>query len=432
MSIRFFLQDTFFYGGLSLLNRSVSLLLFPVLVRSLSKEEYAIVDSFTVLSGFLFVMLLLGIDSAVARFLADTKNDFEKKHLFTESVLCLIVNIITFIPIIYLLNSFLLDYYLGDSTYKFLFPLILSNLSIHLIIHNFLSLFKWMFEKFNYFLISFGHTTFTIFLTLYFLLMHEQGLLSVFYGQLISSFIFLIISLMIGKKYICYKLINFKIFRFYKFGFPIFLVSGLGCIIPIIERNFISHHLTLQDIAVFSVSLKIVLFLSLITSTFNTAWTPFALSIFKKDNALGIFNKIFVFILFSTGVLILLLNFFSDKLITFLAGVEYSQSVSLVLPLLLSRFFIFSSLFISIGVFIKKKNKYLILPKIIYIICFIMLAPLYIQKGGLVGFCNIVLICSIVSFIIHVIINIKISDYNFKYIYYIPFILLSIYTINIH
>ena len=312
-----------------------------------------------------------------------------------------------------------------------MFPIVLLNLSFHLIIHNFLGLFKWMFKKFNYFLISFGHSTFTILLTLYLLLRHEQGLLSVFYGQLISSFIFLIISIIIGRKYICFNFFELKIFRFYKFGFPIFLVSVLGCVIPILERNIISQYLTLEDIAIFSVSLKIVLFLTLVTNTFTTAWTPYALSIYKNGNLEKIFNQILILILSIIGLTIFLLYFFSNELISLLAGSTYSNSVTLVLPLLLSRFFIFSSLFISIGIFIKKENKYLVLPKILYILSFLFLAPYYIKLSGLLGLCNVVLFCSIISFITHIIINIYRSDFNFKYKYFIPFYLFSLYSIYV-
>lgn len=286
-----------------------------------------------------------------------------------------------------------------------------------------------MFEKVNYFILSFGHALLTILVSLFLLVKLDYGLIAIFYGQLFSSLFFCIVGFLLVGKYLTFTLGKSYMKAFFNIGIPVCLISCLGCLIPIIERNFISKYLSLSDIAVYSVALKIVLILALITNTFNTAWSPFALSIYKKQNSDIMFKKIFLYTSSFLFLIVLLLSFFSQSLIEILAGSDYYESSILVAPLLLSRFYTFSSRFISIGIFIKKKNIFLIIPQVIYIISFFIIAPILIQKDSIMGFCKAILICSLISFFIHLILVHKISEIRFKVIYYIPVLLFTWYSV---
>jgi O-antigen/teichoic acid export membrane protein len=425
--LRNFYSDSLFYGGLGVLNQLTSLFLFPILVRYLSKDEYAIIDSFTVLSGFISVVLFLGLDSGIARLFADANDDSERKQIFSQVTFCMLFFLITVLPIIYSYRNIILFNYIGDISHGDLFGILLINLFFYLFIQNFLGLFKWTFDKLNYFVLSFGHAILTIIISIYYIKFLDLGLESVFYGQLSSSSIFIVVGLLQAKKYLTTRISLNYIRSAYCVGIPICLISVLGNVIFIIERKTIVQYLSLSDIAVYSVSLKIVLILVLFTNTFNTAWTPYAFSIYKKVNSNIIFNRIFISINSLLFFVIFFLCYFSHTLIEFLAGADYYDSSSLVAPLLLSRFYAFSSRFISIGVYIKKKNMYLIIPQVFYIYTFLVVAPVLIQKELIMGFCKAILLCSLISFFIHLFLSYKISDIRFHFLYYIPIMSFTVY-----
>lgn len=373
--------------------------------------------------------MLLGIDSAVARLIADADCNLKRKQIFSQSVFLIFLSLISIVPILYYFRGSILINYIGDSSHSYLFSIVLCNLFLNLFIQNILGIFKWMFEKVNYFILSFGHALLTILVSLFLLVKLDYGLIAIFYGQLFSSLFFCIVGFLLVRKYLTFTLGKSYMKAFFNIGIPVCLISCLGCLIPIIERNFISKYLSLSDIAVYSVALKIVLILALITNTFNTAWSPFALSIYKKQNSGIMFNKIFLYTSSFLFLIVLLLSFFSQSLIEILAGSDYYESSILVAPLLLSRFYTFSSRFISIGIFIKKKNIFLIIPQIMYIISFFMIAPILLQKDLIMGFCKAILICSLISFFIHLILVHKISEIRFKVIYYMPVLLFTWYSL---
>ena len=427
--MRNFFSDSIFYGGLGVLNQLTSLFLFPILVRYLSKDEYAIIDSFTVLSGFISVILLLGLDSGIARLFADANDDSERKQIFSQVTICMLLFLITVLPIIYFYRNIILFNYIGVISHGNLFGVLLINLFLYLFIQNFLGLFKWTFEKLNYFILSFGHAILTIIISIYYIKILDLGLESVFYGQLSSSSVFIVVGLFQARKYLTSRISLNYIKSAYYVGIPICLISVLGNVIFIIERKTIVLYLSLSDIAVYSVSLKIVLILVLFTNTFSTAWTPYAFSIYKKTNSNIIFNKIFIFINLLLFSIIFFLGYFSHPLIEVLAGSYYYDSSTLVIPLLLSRFYTFSSRFISIGIYIKKKNFYLIIPQVIYICTFFAVAPVLIQKELIMGFCKAILLCSLISFLIHLFLSYKISDIRFEIAYYIPILSFTVYLL---
>ena len=373
--------------------------------------------------------MLLGIDSAVARLIADADCNLKRKQIFSQSVFLIFLSLISIVPILYYFRESILINYIGDSSHSYLFSIVLCNLFLNLFIQNIIGIFKWMFEKVNYFILSFGHALLTILVSLFLLVKLDYGLIAIFYGQLFSSLFFCIVGFLLVGKYLTFTLGKSYMKAFFNIGIPVCLISCLGCLIPIIERNFISKYLSLSDIAVYSVALKIVLILALITNTFNTAWSPFALSIYKKQNSDIMFKKIFLYTSSFLFLIVLLLSFFSQSLIEILAGSDYYESSILVAPLLLSRFYTFSSRFISIGIFIKKKNIFLIIPQVIYIISFFIIAPILIQKDSIMGFCKAILICSLISFFIHLILVHKISEIRFKVIYYIPVLLFTWYSV---
>ena len=373
--------------------------------------------------------MLLGIDSAVARLIADADCSLKRKQIFSQSVFLIFLSLISIVPILYYFRESILINYIGDSSHSYLFSIVLCNLFLYLFIQNILGIFKWMFEKVNYFILSFGHALLTILVSLLLLVELDYGLIAIFYGQLLSSLFFCIVGFLLARKYLTFTLGKSYMKAFFNIGIPVCLISCLGCLIPILERNFISKYLSLSDIAVYSVALKIVLILVLITNTFNTAWSPFALSIYKKQNSNIIFNKIFLYTSSFLFLIVLLLSFFSQSLIEILAGSNYYESSILVSPLLLSRFYTFSSRFISVGIYIKKKNFYLVIPQVIYIATFFIVTPIFIQKDLILGFCKAILICSLISFFIHLILVHKISEIRFKVIYYIPVLLFTWYSV---
>ena len=79
-------KDTSFYGIASVLTRSISLLILPLLARHFSVEEYGLFDLLYLSLTLLVTFFIFGQDSSILRYFYDENDDDSRRALVTNSV----------------------------------------------------------------------------------------------------------------------------------------------------------------------------------------------------------------------------------------------------------------------------------------------------------------------------------------------------------
>ena len=70
-SIGFLIKDSIVYGLAGGLSKLSGLVIFPLLIRSFSKSEYGAFEGISYLYAVFIPVMILGLDSAIARFYYD-------------------------------------------------------------------------------------------------------------------------------------------------------------------------------------------------------------------------------------------------------------------------------------------------------------------------------------------------------------------------
>ena len=150
--LKFLLKDSFVYGLAGAVNRVLILITFPIIVRFFPKDEFGEIDAINYIAALALPFVILGLDSAVARYFYDVEDKGERKKIVSEGLLFYTIFSILISVILLLFSEQLLFKYLGNNTYSQLFRLSIISLPLRGILSYNMGLCKWMLKR-NAFLI---------------------------------------------------------------------------------------------------------------------------------------------------------------------------------------------------------------------------------------------------------------------------------------
>ena len=96
------LTDSLFYGISNIFQKSFSFLIVFFLSKNLTVENYGIIDFVLTLISLFSVIVIFGQDYAVARFFNQENITNKKKLVISQSLTIHLIQIILFLPLIYL------------------------------------------------------------------------------------------------------------------------------------------------------------------------------------------------------------------------------------------------------------------------------------------------------------------------------------------
>jgi O-antigen/teichoic acid export membrane protein len=403
-AVKFLVKDSAIYGIAGAVNKLLAVFTVPIVVRVLTKEEFGITSTVIGLSTFFVGFIMLGMDSSIARWFFDNETDdinYKKK----------VTSIGFFVQLISLAICLLIFYFLKDIIGEFLFDgnfelikywkmyMFSIPATAFLLFSN--NLFKWSFQRNKYLIISIGNAVTTVSLTLIFVLIYDMNISGVILAPVLSSSIFSLLGLYLGRGYLTTKNIwDVKLAKeMLKYGLPFAGIMIIGSFLPSVDRLFLLRFVDMEAIGEYSVALKISGLLYLIVSAFQISFGPYAFSIWKKPEAKELFGKIMTLyftLIISVGVFFVV---FGDIAISVFAGKKYLPALKL-LPILLIAISIKSlSEFSLLGVNWSKKTYYNIFTTIFQFLILILFNFLLTERFTLIG-ASISILISNVAFIL--------------------------------
>ena len=249
------------------------------------------------------------------------------------------------------------------------------------------NLFKWTFQRNKYLIIAIGNAVSTVSLTLIFLLIYNMNIYGVILAPVLSSSIFSLIGIYLGRDYLTTKNIwDVKLAKeMLIYGLPFAGIMIIGFFLPSVDRLFLIRFVDMESIGEYSVALKISGLLYLIVNAFQISFGPYAFSVWKKPEAKELFGKIMTLyftLIISVGVFFVI---FGDLAISVFAGEKYLPALKL-LPILLIGISIKSlAEFSSLGINWSKKTYYNIFVTIIEFLILILFNFLLTERFTLMG-----------------------------------------------
>jgi O-antigen/teichoic acid export membrane protein len=383
--LSFLAKDVAIFGLANAFSKLFAIILVPILVRMLTKEEYGMVDGINILVALFLPIIIFGQDSSIARYYFEIKDEQERKQMISQSLAFQFGMSICTILFFQLLSPFLANNYLrSENTLPYIQIAAFSLFFIYFIQFS-SNLLKWTFKRTQFLILTIGYPIVMLGVTIAMLKYFAGGVQSVFYAQLVAGFIFSLVALFFVKGFLVLpKSFNY-LPSLLKFGWPYFLIMALPNILPSLDRYFITKYISLEYLGMYALAFRIASLVQLPIFGFQTAWGPFAYSMSEDPNANKIYDTVLKLYLLLLFLFAIGLNIFLKPIIVLFADVEYLSASPYVIPILLAFVLESVSWVTGIGIDLSKRTY---LSAVSYFISIILGAGLtwfFVLNYGLIG-----------------------------------------------
>ncbi len=355
-NIKRLIKHTAIYGLGGILYRAAALVLLPVFARYLNASEYGDYELLFTTSTFLFLIMQLGMGSAIFRSIIYKENSDEPLIISTSFYFLLAANIL----IVGLLCLFsetisLAIFTTPDKAYLLRLIFIADLFEVMITIPQ----TKLRIDESStlYTLIALGNFIVRMGLTIYFL-MTDSGVTGVIWAQFINSFIFFLVYTLLIINKLQFRFSWTELKEMLGYGLP-FVPASIGTsILMLSNRYFLRHYESADEVGYFSAAFRISQLIALVVNAFQIAWPTLLFSIAREKDAPRTYSKLLTYLSFVLVSLTLGISILGKEILYFIISPEYVK-VEHIIPILnLANVFWGIFYMTSIGIQIKKKTIY--------------------------------------------------------------------------
>jgi O-antigen/teichoic acid export membrane protein len=341
-----FLQDSAVYGAASILVRSISLVLVPFYTRVLVPEDYGVVDLLAIATSFIAVTVALEIAQAVARFFPDTDDETRRIGYASTSLWFSVAAYTVFLIVSMFLAGSLSAWLLGTENRVAIFRVAMVATWLTGIFYLVQSQLRYSLRPRRYALASLVFSLTSLATTVLFVLVLRQGVIGVFYGQVVGGVIGLAVALRYSRDVYRLAFDGAKLREMLRFSLPL-IPSSVGVMVGLyIDRVAINELMTLGDVGLFGVGYRLSSLTALLMVGFVSALTPLVYAHHREPGTPRELARIFQTFVALALTVCLGLALFARDILTLVTTHDYVPGavvVPLLAPaLLLSNMYIFA------------------------------------------------------------------------------------------
>ncbi len=373
------------YVAANIINSLIPFALLPVLTRYLSPSEYGEVAVYQVWIAMIASVCGFSVHGAALRkYYDDTKG--EMAEFISSCIFLLIISSIIVIGIVSLIGGTIYTL-IGINSQWLLLGVLTASAGF--VIQLRLGQWQVRNQPINFGTLQVTMSIVNMLLSVFLVVILSQGTEGRVMGISATACLFSIISLILLRLdgLLLFVWRKDLIIEALKFGIPL-LPHVLGSFLLLsIDKVVISHQLGLEYAGYYMVAAQLAMVLGILLEGINKAYTPWLYDTLAKDNYSEKVKivKLTYYFAFFLSVCVALTFAIGDKVLIFIAGEQYSKSVSIIGWLVLAKAF-HGMYFMSCGYIFYKKET-LLISKITLVSGAINLVLLFIllEKYGILG-----------------------------------------------
>ncbi|QIW09666.1 oligosaccharide flippase family protein [Francisella sp. LA112445] len=423
------LSDSKYYMIANLGSKALGFLVIPLLARNVSIEDFANYDLFLVISGFIQILVTLGIDSGIAILMAESKNDFLRLSFYYVSTL--IISILFLLVLMLGVNSV---FFFSDKFFSLnqqMWLLIGIYVLFCIITYHTFNFLRWQTKaRSAAFLNLFTYISGAVIGVI--LLFFKKEVTSYIYGLIIGGFLGSLIALIISKEYIrAFKILdNSKVLLkdLFKLSLP-FVPNYIGNnLMQMSDRVVILMFFGKYELGLYAALMRFAQIPQFILTTITGGFLPVMYNNYTSEKGVRLIRSLFHSYISLIPLLFLSCYFLSDYLILIFTGKKYLLSAYLLPIAVTSVLFVNGTQCGGFGFTVKRKTHIIAYVTFLSLIINFILSVILGLKIGLAG----VILGTLVAGIIRTYIHMKYSEklhhfgYSFKYLLFISILVLML------
>lgn len=404
------------YSVLQGIQKGAFFLLIPVIVANMSTDEYGIVSTVLMLTPLFTILFSLLLNASITRYYYKFKDTDQYREFLSTIINFQILFAVLIGVVLLFLGKSLFSYIIPDLAYHPYIVLIILISILQPTINSFMALLMVKQDLKNYAIfynLYYLLQTILLLATVVFLKQREIGYISSLLIANILAFTFVLWSLrndiifVIKRKYLWESL---------KYSIPILPVDIGSLADSLVGRFYILLFIGVGSIGVYYVGLQISSIIALIGLAVNSAYVPIFLKLYEEGEINRKLYMLSDIIIYSIGLLTVLVIFLSHIFIQMAFDKDYSQILSCIIFLcavsfMKSIYFIYTNI-LSLNLNLVRLKTYNILVGTV----FNLFLSYYLTKYyGLIGAAISALLgFSLTTMLLIAVVRIK-TDFMFSY-----------------
>lgn len=341
--LKSFTKSFIIYGLAAALSRFIGLLLTPIYTRIFNPQDYGAIDVLNVFIYFAVILAATEIWAGVSRDYISAENDIQfKKELISTGLIHIIICNIVVMLIAYLFSSYILNFLEIGEEFRSSFLLIISVIPSAALFSYFNVLMRFEKKPWLFFTGILAQLTINAGVTLYLIIVVNSGIIGFFWGQLFGNTAGIIVFILAMYKYFKFKYSIPLLRKLLRFSLPVIPAVIAVWLNTYANRIVMLKYLSMNDIGIYSVALKLASIFLFLEYALRLAWTPLFYELAEGSNLINELYSVFRVMIKGLFVLFISVSLYTKELVSILAPKEYSEAESiasfLCLPVLLMIF----------------------------------------------------------------------------------------------
>lgn len=326
-------QDTAVYGIAAAINKSFALILFPLLTRLLTVEDYGRLD-FALYAAALFGLLVVwGQDSAVARLFFEDDKTEDRQQIISQALLVMLANLGVGLAILLCLSrSPIVSETFGPDAAPMLI-LVAFYAPLSGLLSFCQSVLKWTFRRNQYVALALGYPALNLVL-ITLASRHEGFGPATALGIMTAvSALFACMALFLIGRWLVVPRRTDVVRRLIPLALPYGAIACISALSPLLERAVVAGAFGVADLGLYAAAAKIASIAMMLSIAFQMGWGPFSYSIYRQPDAARTYSLVLRGFTALMCLTVLALAALAGPLASLLAGEQYRAASIFVFPL---------------------------------------------------------------------------------------------------
>ncbi|MEO7295106.1 MAG: oligosaccharide flippase family protein [Candidatus Limnocylindria bacterium] len=380
-------RDFAVYGLGEIVVKAFSLISLPVYTRVFNPAEFGVLSYVITLGGLLGAVLVLGGDSAYARFYFEART-VERRQLITSTwigflALWSVVVSLCILPF----AGLIADASLADRATTPLFVATLLVGPISLVNRMCSQVLRNEFRATAFTVLNVAGTVLLVGFAVTAVLGFQMGVLGVLVGTLVAELVMVPVRLWTARSMFRPRFSLAVLRQLLGFGIPLVPTSLAYWVFLTSDRLILGKLSTLEQLGLYSVANSLVSLATIAIGAFGQAWTPHAIQLYEdaREVAAVIYGRVMTYLLAGFGLLAVGLSVFGPELLMVLTGPGYQGAMSGIAPLAIAMVAMASTQITAGGITLAKRTHYLAVITWVAAVLNVALNVMLDARFGMVG-----------------------------------------------
>lgn len=380
-------RDFLVYGFGEVAVKLFSLVTLPIYTRIFEPAEYGALSIILTLAGFLMAIVILGGDSAYARFFFAART-FEERQLITSTWIGFLA--MWSVAVVLVLLPFspqIADWALSGDVRAALIAVPLLSVPIVLVNRMCAQVLRNEFRATALTGLNFASIGLTVGIGLFVAVVLKMGVLGILIGSLCGEALMLPVRIWFARGMLRASFSRRVLGPLLAFGIPLVPISLAYWVFQVSDRIFLAQLSTLQQVGLYSVAASLVGLTSIAISALGQAWSPHAVRVYEEepDYAPKLFGRMMTYVLAGFGFLCVGITVFAPELLAVLTGAAFSGAAVAVGPLAIGMVAYASTQITAGGISLRMRTKYLAIHSWLAALLNVGLNLVLIPRFGMLG-----------------------------------------------